>query len=241
MRDICHSLANSVEHIQGELPRALVPTNLHLVGNLVDDTWQPTTALAEAEILRVLRPDCSVKRALEICKAIASKLQGWYEDNNTYGDRLQSNREQVMAKIQRYSSSDPDLRHTLNTLMAYQHLWLSSKDRKGLKEVLKSEAQTNTAAIKQIILNMKGAFSKPSHSCRDRLTRAVFEELASPESFTTSHALMKGSTIQKFSIAVGLAHLKEELAKDLQRQCLTIVDDGLADVGGFKRLHMCGL
>ncbi len=244
LRDVCRSLADSVEHIQGELPRTQISTNLHLIGNLVDDTWQPTTALAEAEILRVLNTECSVKRALEICKAIASKLQGWYEENNTYSERLQSGTEQVMAELQRYSSGDKDLRHRLNTLMPYYHVWLSSKDRKGLKEVLKSEAQINTAAIKQIILKtalkMKGAFSKPSGSCRDHLIKAVFEELASPASFTTPHALMDGAEIQKFSIAVTLSHVKQEVAQDMQRQCQTVLDNDFGKVHKiFELLHTC--
>ncbi len=84
LRYVCRSLTDSVQNIQGELTRTQMSANLHLIGNLVDDTWQPTTALAEAEILHALSPDCCLKRALEICKAIASKLQAWYENNNTY-------------------------------------------------------------------------------------------------------------------------------------------------------------
>ncbi len=84
LRDLCRSVADNAERIQRELTRTQISANLHLIGNLVENTWQPTTALAEAEILRALRPDCPVKRALEICKAIASKLQEWYENNNTY-------------------------------------------------------------------------------------------------------------------------------------------------------------
>ncbi len=72
-------LTDSIRHIQSELTGIQVSADLHLIGNLVDNTWQPTSALAEAEILRALKPDCSVKRALEICKALASKLQAWYE------------------------------------------------------------------------------------------------------------------------------------------------------------------
>ncbi len=142
-----------------------------------------------------------------------------------------------MIELQRYVSRYTDTRtdkHRLNKLMLYLHIWLSPNERKDLKEVLKSEAQINTAAIKQIIfktaLNIKGAFSKPSDTRRDGLIRAVFEELASPESFTTSHALMDGAEIQKFSIAVGLSDIKQEVAQDLQRQCMTILDHGLVKV-----------
>ncbi len=103
-----------------------------------------------------------------------------------------------------------------------------------MKEVLKSEAQINTAAIKQIILktalNKKGAFSRASDTCRDGLIRAVFEELASPESFTTSHALMDGTEIQKFSIAVSLSQINQQVAQDLQKQCRTVLDDTLGMV-----------
>ncbi len=240
LRVACWSLAGSVQNIQGELTRTQISANLHLIGNLVDDTWQPTTALAEAEILRSLNPECPVKRALEICKAIASTLQKWYENGKTYVQNEPSLRQlgSFMTGLQIYISSDPGsetaARHKLNNLMSYHHIWFSPDDRKELKEVLKSEAQVNTAAIKQIILKtalqMKGAFSKPSDTCRDRLIRAVFEELESPESFTTSHALMDGAEIQKFSIAVGLSHIKQEVAQDLQRQCRTVLDNGLGKV-----------
>ncbi len=240
LRDVCQSLAKSVEHIQGELTRTQISANLHLIGNLVDNTWQPTTALAEAEILHALRPECPVKRALEICKAIASKLQKWYENSNTYVPSLPSLSEwgSVMTELYRYVSRDAEskteVRHELNKLMLYHHIWLSPNERTDLKEVLKSEAQINTAAIKQIILktalNVRGAFSKASDTCRDDLIRAVFEELASPESFTTPHALMNGAEIQKFSIAVGLSHVKQEVAQDMQRQCITVLDDGLVSV-----------
>ncbi len=240
LRDICRSLSDSIDHIQGELTRTQISANLHLIGNLIDNTWQPTTALAEAEILHALRPECPVKRALEICKAIASKLQKWYENSNTYVPSLPSlsERGSIMTELYRYVSrnaeSKMDVRHELNKLMPYHHIWLSPKERKDLKEVLKSEAQINTAAIKQIILktalNIKGAFSKPSDTCRDGLIRAVFEELASSESFTTSHALMDGTEIQKFSIAVALSQVKQQVAQDLQKQCTTFLDDGFVTV-----------
>ncbi len=82
LRDSCQFLAENISKIQKELPRTQISADLHLIGNLKDDTWQLTTALAEAEILRSVRPECSVKRALEICKVIASRMQSWYAKHN---------------------------------------------------------------------------------------------------------------------------------------------------------------
>ncbi len=256
LQNHCQFLSCTVTAIQSEVPRtAIAPADLHLIGNLVDNTWQPTTALAEAETLRILDTECSVKGSVDICKAILSKQQTWYEDNNTQPERLtkdenyakplrkrqlpaESKRRLTLANLNTYMEADPtrktQLGDKLNTDMAFQHIWLSSTERKAYREVLKGDASINTAAIKHIILKtalqMKGAFSQHNKTYRDCLVRAVFEELSDPGSLYTPHAFLPGVELAKFSLSVNLSHVKDDVARDLQEQCRLILDNGLRKV-----------
>ena len=257
LKDHCQSLTVTVSDIQSEVHRtAIAPADLHLIGNMVDNTWQPTTALAEAEILRILEADCSVKEAVDICKALSSKQQKWYEANNTYSEKvvrdesdgiIHARRQQLSTETKRgltlenlntYRTTDTvnkeKLRDKLNVDMAFQHIWLSSTDRQDYKEVLKADASINTAAIKHIVLKaalqMKGAFAGHNKTYRDCLVRAVFEELSDPSSVYTSHAILGGVQLPKFSLSVNLSHVKDDVARDLQEQCQLILDHGLKRV-----------
>ncbi len=262
LRDSCQFLEDSISQIQQELPRTQISADLHLIGNLVDDTWQQTTALAEAEILRVLSPKCSVKRALEICKVIASEIQRWCNKHSTWNERsskayddgepaeriqlslssAERARESIVAELKSYSErtscSKAESRDRLNTALAYRHIYLSSENRNDFKEVLKSDASINNAAIKHIILKtaleLKGGFSETSKQCEKQLIRAliraVFEKLSSTDSFDTEHALVPNCMISKFSFSVYLSHIKESIANDLSQQCGIVLDNAFAQV-----------
>ncbi len=257
LRGSCQFLTDSIKKIQNELPRTQISADLHLIGNLVDDTWQLTTALAEAEILRALRPECPVKRALEICKVIASKLQKWYEDhivlhvNETsakgYDEGVPAKRQRLFSECERESilaavhghfetttCGNAESRKRLNEAMTYQHIYLSSPDRNKFREVLKSDASINNAAIKHIILKnalqLNTAFSKPSKQLERQLIRAVLEELSSTDSFYTQHALLPDGVISKFSFSMFLSHMKERIANDFSQQCRFLLDNAFAKV-----------
>ncbi len=259
LREHCQFLTDNISQIQGELTGTQVSADLHLIGNLADDTWQPTTALAEAEILRALKPDCSVKRALEMCKAIASILQAWYEGNiEKYANRGRESppmderklppnfyRNVILEDLNHYMEADPDskvqLRDRLNADMAFQHIWLSSSDRMHYKEVLKSDASINTAAIKHIILRnalqINGAFSRPDKKHEQQLVRAVLEELSSTDSFYTQHALVPDCMISKFSFSMSVSPFKESIANDFSQQWLFLLDNAFAKVSLCMFFH----
>ncbi len=250
------SLTSTVKDMQSEVPRtAIAPADLHMIGNMVDNTWQPTTALAEAEILRILDTNCSVKGSINVCKAISSRQQKWYEENNTRSQGMTkdennatsaTNRRQsveakrglTLAKLNSYMTADSDgkteLRDKLNIDMAFQHIWLSTTDRQGYKEVQKADASINAAAMKHIILKtalqMKGAFSERNKTYSDWLVRIVFEELSDPESIYTPHAFLYGVNLPKFSLSVTVSHVKDDVVTDLQEQCRLILDHGLQKV-----------
>ncbi len=256
LRKSCQLLADRINKIQSELTQTQISGDLHLIGNLVDDTWQPTTALAEAEILRSLRPECSVKRALEICKVIASKLHMWYEKHSAQtetsandGDdevpmkkiRMSSEceRQSILADLERFpegtSCSNAESRERLNEAIAYRHIYLSSADRNKFREVLKSDASINNAAIKHIImktaLQLNGAFSKTnSYHLEQQLIRSVFEELSSMDSFYTQHALVPDCMISKFSFSMYMSPIKESIAIDFSQQCRVVLQNIFAKV-----------
>ena len=253
LRDSCQSLVDSISKIQSELTRTQISGDLHLIGNLVDDTWQVTTALAESEILRALSSKCSVKRALEICKVIASKIQRWCEEHSIWTERsaeacdngvpvkrirlslshTEHVRESILTELQSYSEgsacSKAESRKRLNEAMTCRHIYLSSADRNKFGEVLKSDASINNAAIKHIILKkalqLNGAFSEPSKQLEQQLVRAVFEELSLVDSFHTDHALIPGCTINKFSFSMFLSHSNESIAIDFSQQCEAVLDN----------------
>ncbi len=263
LRDSCRFLADSIKKIQSELSRTQISADLHLIGNLAGDTWHPTTALAEAEILLRLRPECSVKRALGICKVIVSIIQKWYEKHNTHTERSEKEydysmsakriqisaghvRESILADLQNYAEgacTKTENRMNLNAAMAYQHIYLSSEDRNRFCEVLKSDASMNNAAIKHIILKnalqLKGAFSETNKHIEQQLVRSVFEELSSTDSFYTKHALIQECTINKFSFSMHLSHIKESVASDFVQQCEIILDNALAKVNIHLYIMVC--
>ncbi len=262
LRVSCRFLADNINKIQTELTRTQISGELHVIGNLVDDTWQQTTALAEAIILRALSPKCSVKRALEICKVIDSKIQRWCEDHSIWTERsakacydggpakrirlslssAEHTREFILAQLQSYlegtACSKAESRKWLNATMTCRHIYLSSQDRKMFREVLKSDASINNAAIKHIILKtalqLKGAFSETSKQCEKQLIRslirAVFEELSSTDSFDTQNALVPNCVISKFSFSMYLSRIKETIAKGLSQQCEIVLDNVFAQV-----------
>ena len=253
----CLLLSKSIRQIQREMTRTQISVDLHLIGNLVDNTWQPTTALAEAEILRVLRPECPAKQALEICKVLSSKLQKWYEAQNKQteeGDgevpvkrlRLSSEcaRDSILHNLRCYSetttSYNAESRQGLNTVMAYQHIYLSSPDRYKFTEVLKSDASVNNAATKHIILKtalqLNGAFSQTSKQLEQQLIRAVLEELSSTETFYTQHAFIPDCMISKFSFSIYMSPIKESLANDFSQLSRIILDNAFAKV---NHIHTC--
>ncbi len=262
LKHSCQFLADKIKKIQKQLSHTQISGDLHLIGNLADDTWQPTTALAESEILRSLRPECSVKRALEICKVIASIIQRWYEKHSTLTmltgrpskvpvkrirlspSSAEHARQSILAALQNYSECSPcskaENRKRLNEAMAYRHIYLSSADRNKFGEVLKSDASINNAAIKHIILKTAlqlNAFSETNRQLEQQLLRAVFEELSSTDSFYTDHALIPGCTINKFSFSMFLSHSKESIAIDFAHQCEAVLDNVFAQVNINRLFH----
>ncbi len=237
LKDKCEKLSDKVDDIQSKVHQIALSQDLvpYLIADPVEDAWTPTAAWAEAEILRILPHDCSLKGAVQDCKAIASRHQKWLSDilASKQMPRKKTKEVDVLNKLlDRYSATeDPEeksqIKTFLNTCMPYLHIFLTSSERKQYSEMSKSPIAINTAAIKHIILRkamtMKDAFSLNNESSKDRLVRAVFKELADTSSFYTQHAIFDDMKISKFSTSVPVTGIKKDLAYEVQMQCQRIL------------------
>ena len=237
LKDKCKKFSDKVVHIQSKVSQIQLPQDLvpYLIADPVENAWTPTAAWAEAEILRILPYDCSVKGALQDCKSIASSHQNWLSDILAQEMALKKTKEgEVLNKLlDRYSlTEDPkeksQIKTFLNNCMPYLHIFLTSRQRERFNEMPKSPASINTAAIKHIILKkamtMQDAFSGNSESSKNILVRAVFEELVDTTSYYTEHAIFNDMEISKFSTSVPVTDVKEDLACKVQMQCRDILE-----------------
>ncbi len=229
----CQKLSQMIDHIQqkvsrNQLPRQLAP---YLIADPVANTWKASTARAEAELLCSL-PNTSVKNALDECKGIASKFDIIECTQMTRRRTVERVEGEFLNSILDFYSAkwDPESRFLLCTCMPYLHSFLTSVQRNRHHETPKDLISINTAAIKHIILRnamtMEDAFSD-SQWCKETLVRRVFEELADERFYYTEHAIFGSWDINKFSISVPAADIKQDLAYAVQKQCQFILENDI--------------
>ncbi len=146
----CSELENIIESIQKKVQRKqLISPDLHLIGDLADNTWQRTTAHTEAELPRVVDHDCAIKRSLEICKVISSKQQTFNEDIQQTSaaaedDDVPAKKIRLMSDhtaLEKYTTTGTmakaEMRHLLNRRLTYEHIQLSAAKEGSLKRYKK--------------------------------------------------------------------------------------------------------
>ncbi len=228
------ALRQSMQAIIADNPdKMFPPSDVHLIPDVVENVWRQSTALMEADILRVLSKEGAMKKSLSFCKVLSSRLKGWVHkfetDDTTFVD--------IINELLRNLAMEGGENATeeLERKMRFGHIWLPSDKKEEFHEDTKSSISLNNAAIKHILFKAafkkKGAFgSQGNMDLVIELIKEVFEVLGNEEVYTTEHAFLPGIRISHFSVSPIVAHKKQTLARDVCRQCRTLVQEAMTEV-----------
>ncbi len=244
-KELCQCVQEKIAHIAREnVSKQIATTQVHVVPNLVKEVWQLTTAFLEANILRDLPVDGSVNTALHNCKGLTHQLGEVKSEQRLLhlqtstqledgGSRI---RQDIMAYRSMKEPTEED-RRELNHRMRYEHIYLSSEERKQLGETSKSAISINSAAIKHIILDKAfatpGCFSADGAVTSDELMRDVFRELSDTSSASVPHAFLT-TPISKFSLLPSLASVKYEMVGAVRQECQHLLQNAMTEVGSHS-------
>ncbi len=218
--------------------KSLTEPQIHLVPHPLKDVWQLSTAHIEANLLRDLQEDWSIKSSLHNSKAVVHLLE---KQSSVQGHQLEQFQSPLAAELRRYQEmKDGDkqvLRRKLNQRMRYEHIYLSRTEREEFSEMPKKSIAINTAAVKHIIL--RSALREVNvRLCSDEMMREVFRELSDRTSYTVPHALLPGICIGKFSVLPSLGKHGATLARERQQQCQLLLYNAMTEVRKIRILHI---
>ncbi len=244
--DLCQLVQRWIAHIATEnVTKQNATSQVHVVPNLVKEVWQLSTAYLEANILRDLPDNSSVKCTLHNCKVLIHKLENLkleqrllHLPSSTQGEKGKS---RIMQDIMAYRSlKEPteEDRLKLNQRMHYEHIYLTSEERKQLGETSKSSISINSAAVKHIILDKAvgrpGSFSADRTVTPDETMRDVFKELSDTSRASVPHAFLT-TPISKFSLLPCLTIVKCEVVGRVRQECQHLLQNTMTEV----QTHLC--
>ncbi len=119
--------------------------------------------------------------------------------------------------------------------MRFGHIFIPSDKKEEYYEDTKASISINNAAVKHILfkaaMQRKGALgSKENMALVRELIKEVFEHLGSDEVYSSEHAFLLGVRISHFSVSPTVARKKQALARDVCRQCRTLVHEAMTEV-----------
>ncbi len=239
-------LAVQTQDTMRQLMQAIIADNpdkmfplcdVHLVPDVVDNVWRRSTAQLEADVLRVLSKDGPMKESLSYCKALSSRLRQWLDTFETYDTNTDI--VGIVNELLQNLAMQGDERNTeevgaLGRKMRFCHIWVPSKKKEEYHEATKSNISINNAAIKHILFKAafkrKGAFgSERNMDLVRELIKEVFETLGN-DVYSSEHAFLPEIRISHFSVSPSVAHKKHALARDVCRQCRTLVQEAMTEV-----------
>ena len=241
-KDLCQRVQEKIAHIAREnVSKQISTTQVHVVPNLVKEVWQLSTAFLEANILRDLPVKGSVNTALHNCKGLTHQLGEAKPQQRLLhlqsSTQLEDGGSRIRQDIMAYRSmKEPTVedRRELNHQMRYEHIYLSSEERKQLGETSKSAISINSAAVKHIILDKAfdrpGSFSADGAMTSDELMRDVFRELSDASSASVPHAFLT-TPISKFSLLPSLASVKYDMVGAVRQECKQLLQNAMTEVG----------
>ncbi len=234
------ALRQSIQAIIADNPdKMFPPTDVHLIPDVVENVWKRSTAQMEADILRVLSREGPMKKALSFCKVLSSRLKHWNEKLETTDtaavDIVDELLQQIAMQEDENCTDVLDMSLIFGRKMRFGHIWIPPKQKEEYLEDTKSNISINNAAIKHIIFKAafkrKGAFGSESNmDLVKELIKEVFETLGNEEVYSTEHAFLPAVRISHFSVSPIVSHQKQALARDVCRQCRTLVQEAMTEV-----------
>ncbi len=234
-----NALRQAMQPIIADNPNKMFPPSdqIHLMPDVVDNVWRRSTALMEADILRVLWQEGPMKKALSFCKVIASLLKVWgdkVETDDPATVDIMNELIQILA-MHGMQENTPDELDTFARKMRFGHIWIPSGKKEEYHEDTKSNISINNAAVKHILFKLafkrKGAFgSEKNMDLVRELMKEVFKTIGNEDVFSSEHAFLPGIRISHFSVSPTVAHKKQALARDVCRQCRTLVQEAMTEV-----------
>ena len=235
------ALRQSMQAIIADNPdKMFPPSDVHLIPDVVDNVWRRSTAQMEADVLRVLSKEGPMKKALSFCKVLSSRLKRWgdkIESDDTATVNILKEMLQNLAMHLTQKKTSEEL-EAFGRKMRFGHIFIPSDKKEEYYEDKKSNISINNAAVKHILfkaaMKRKGAFgSKENMDLVRELIKDVFETVGSEEVYSSEHAFLPGVRISHFSVSPTVAHKKQAMARDVCRQCRTLVQEAMTEVQLF--------
>ncbi len=220
-----------IKGLSKEIPKPINENlNVHLVPNLAENVWQPTTANIEAEILHELETDSPAKKSHLLIKALIQTVDTFAFMNNLHisDDSQMEPRgitDTLVCCLDDGGWTEPNqdqMRKLLNKCMRYAHTFLSPKHIVKHKELTKLHVAVNKAAAKHSLL---ARVDPEDLKCKEikyknvfRLMDNVFKELAGTKSLVQNCISDCFSNICKFSFCQTMVDRYPEMAISIQTQ-----------------------
>ncbi len=230
-------MRQSMQAIIADNPDKMFPPNdVHLVPDVVDNVWRPSTAQMEADILRVLSKEGPMKNALSFCKVLATQLKEWCTKDDTADSAIVDILNEMLQNLQMQQGEETkEGLEMLGRKMRLGHIFIPSDKKEEYYEDKKNNILINNAAVKHILfkaaMKRKGAFgSEQNMDLVTELMKEVFETLGHEEVYRSEHAFLPGIRISHFSVSPTAAHEKHDLAQDVCQQCRTLAQEAMTEV-----------
>ncbi len=222
--------------IADNLDKMFPLSDVHLVPDVVDNVWRPSTARMEADILRALSKEGPMKKSLSFCKVLVSRLKQWCNKVESADAAIVDILNELLQHLE--MQHDEEITEALEMLgrkMRFGHIFIPSDKKEEYHEDKKSNISINNAAVKHILFNAamkrKGAFgAKENMDLVRELMKGVFETLGNEDAYSSEHAFLAGIRISHFSVSPAVADKKQALARDVCRQCYTLVREAVTEV-----------
>ncbi len=212
------------------------PSDIHLIPDVIENIWRRSTDQMEADILRVLSKEGPMKKSLSFCKVLRSRLKQWASKVEA-ADASTTTLDNMEELLQNMAVKGGDtFTEYLDRKMRFGHIWLPCEKGKEFYEHTKSSSiSINNAAIKHILFKAafgrRGAFgSEGNMDMVKDLIKEVFETIGNEEVYSAENVFLPGIRISHFSVSPTVAHKKQTLARDVCRQCRTLVQEAMTEV-----------